>query len=166
MVFEEPIESLFTEGPARVLRVEERTERDVYTQRGVRYYGVVIYQAKRKAVPREVGGKWTYPDDAMETRFLKVRADSSGGCQEPPNAGRLLGHYRENGERWWVFLELLAPASSAESPGAAAPRKSDAGPPRASGTRAPAAAAPSKPSAPPASPRSASPGSTSERKGP
>ncbi len=169
MVFEEPVDSIFTEGPARVLRVEERVEYygdSLPGKRTSRTFGVVIYQAKRKAVPHQVGAKWVYPDDAMETRFVKVRADSQGGCQEPPNAGRLLGHYRENGERWWVFLELSAPSSSAESPGAGAPRKSDAKPPRASETRAPAASSPDKPSVPPASPPSASPGNTSARRVP
>lgn len=151
-LFEEPIGSLFTDGPAIVVKVEQRKEqrvRGVYDHRAMEWdeYGVVIYMAKGRALP---------DDKAHETRFVMV-PDSSGSCEIPENAGRVLGHFRQNGRKWWVFLEKLGSSEAPSPPGPGGQRKSaDVSQPVkvAPGARV---APPARPSAPPASPPQARP---------
>jgi hypothetical protein len=161
-LFEDRIESLFTEGPAVVMKVEQRKDprRSEHQTRGIDWeeYGVVIYTAKSRATPVQRGGSWMMPETAHETRFVRV-PDFNGSCQIPEEAGRLLGHYREQGRKWWVFLEKLGAAPSLPAPDAR--QKSAAvSPPAKAGPAAPARA-PAKPSAPQASRPPDSPGSTS-----
>lgn len=155
-LFEDPLDTIFTLGPAQVLRVEEREVFQGF--KSIRREPVVIYMAKQRAAPVERGGHWVMPDDAMETRFVMVPAETDGGCEIPPNAGRPLGHFRREGRRWWVFLEKLAPDSKGEAPGADVRKKSAAQSrvaPKASGAPSvPAQRAPQPSSRPSASPGS------------
>ena len=148
---------LYTIGVPRVERVETRVEKFA----GPRQYGVVIYRAQSLAYP--IAGKdGTFAEhpEAVVTRILRVRANGDGGCEEPANAGRLLGHYYENGSRYWCFLEKEPAKVSRPAPGG---RPARAGAPAAR-PAAPAkpAAAPGKPSAPPVQQPSGSPGSSAE----
>lgn len=163
-LFEEPVDSIFTLGPAQVLRVEERREpaddpkadRNNFKSR-VRWrsFGVVIYICRQKAVPVQKGESWVMPEEAIETRFIRVLGRANG-CDIPPEAGRFLGHYQEDGQRWWVFLEKLGAAPSPPAP-AARPRSVAQSP----SAKAPGSASSPAPRAPqPASPPQASPGKT------
>lgn len=164
-LFEEPIGSLFTDGPAVVLKVEQRRQQRVRSQwdtRGVEWedYGVVIYTAKAKAAPVPgPGGHYTMPESAIETRFIRV-PDLNGGCVIPEGAGRLLGHYRQDGQRWWVFLEKVG-VEAPERPGSAARPKSGAQSPPGKAAPSGRVSPPGQPSPRPSSQQSGSPGSTS-----
>lgn len=165
-IFEEELSgSIFTLDAPQVLRIEARVdivqgELDRRPRR--KEYAVVIYQCKTGELPapRQVGDSWVMPDNAIETRFVQVTAESDGGCFIPEQAGRLLGHYVRDGRRWWVFLEKLGSASTPESPGTGGPQKSASGSPP--GSKAPAAASSPKaqPSKPQAAPRDMRPGNT------
>lgn len=162
MLFEESVAGmtvveLYTVGPARVERVEQRTEKFA----GPRSYGVVIYRAKSLAYPiAGKDGSFAEHPEAVTTRILKVRANSDGGCEEPANAGRLLGHFWEDGSRYWCFLEKDAEKASRPAP--AARPKQAAAPAAHPKAPAPGAGAPGKPSARPAAPPDEKRGSTSE----
>jgi len=145
-LFEEPVGSLFTDGPAIIVKVEQRREqrvRSVYDHRGVEWdeFGVVIYMAKGRALP---------DDKAHETRFVLV-PDSNGYCQVPETAGRLLGHYRQNGRRWWAFLEKLGSSVTPSPPAPDGRQKSAAVSQPAKAAPVGRASPPAKPSGPPAS---------------
>jgi hypothetical protein len=163
-LFEEPVGSIFTDGPAVIVKVEQRSEplRSMFDTRGVswRKFGVIIYQAKGKASPVQKGGEWMMPETAHETRFLKV-PHFGEGCEVPENAGRLLGHYEEDGRRWWVFLEKLGSASASAPPAPAERRKS--APQSPSAPRAPASSTGAPPSKQPTSPPGQRPGSNAGR---
>jgi hypothetical protein len=146
-LFEEPIGSLFTDGPAIVVKVEQRKEqrvRSIYDHRAMEWdeFGVVIYMAKGRALPDE---------KAVETRFILV-PDSSGSCQIPENAGRVLGHFRQNGRRWWCFLEKLGSSEAPSPPGAGEQRKSTGVSQPSKAAPGARVAPPAKPSVPPTSP--------------
>ncbi len=164
-LFEEPVDSIFTDGPAVVLKVEQRREprtRSLFDTRAMEWneYGVVIYTARGKAAPVQKAGEWVMPDSAHETRFIRVM-DVNGGCEIPPEAGRLLGHFRQNGQKWWVFLEKLGSSATAASP--APDARPQSRPVSQPSKAAPSgrAAPPGKPSAPPASPGPQRPQGTS-----
>lgn len=161
-LFEDRVDSIFTEGPAVVVKVEQRKDptRSMHATRGIEWeeYGVVIYTAKSRVAPVQRGGHWVMPESAHETRFVRV-PDHGGACEIPANAGRVLGHYREGGRKWWVFLEKLGAEPS--PPGPDARQKSASGSQPSKAAPAARAPAPSKPSAPPASRPPATPGSTS-----
>lgn len=166
-LFEEPVGSIFTDGPAQVIKVEQRSEptRSGFSTTGIdwRKFGVVIYLAKNKAAPVKKGTGWDFADTAIETRFVKV-AHFAEGCAVPESAGRLLGHYEEDGRRWWVFLEKLGSASASVPPEPAAPRKAAAQSPPA--PRAPGASSPGQSSKSPTSPPGQRPGSNAGRSQP
>ncbi len=141
MLFEEPVGTLYTDGPAIVVKVEQRREqrvRSIYDHRAMEWeeFGVVIYLAKGRALP---------DDKAHETRFV-LMPDSNGSCQVPENAGRLLGHYRQNGRRWWAFLEKLGSAEAPSPPAPGERQKSNAVSPPGKGAPAARASLPAKPS--------------------
>ncbi len=164
-LFEEPIGDLCTDGPAVVLKVEQRKEprfRSVWDTRGVEWveFGVVIYTARGKATPVQRNGEWGMPESATVTRFIRV-ADHNGSCAIPPEAGRLLGHFRQDGQKWWVFLEKVG-ASAAPSPPVPGERPRSAAQSPA-GKAAPSASSvpPRQPAAPQASRPQGKPDSTS-----
>lgn len=159
-LFEEPLGSLYTDGPAIVVKVEQRREqavRGIYDHRAMEWneFGVVIYMAKARVLPDE---------KAHETRFVMV-PDSSGSCEVPENAGRLLGHFRQQGRRYWVFLEKLG-SSEAPSPPAPGERpRSNAVSQPSKGAPAARVSPPAKPSGQPASPSQQKPVGTSAQGG-
>lgn len=168
-LYEEPVGPLFTEGPAIVVKVEQRREqrvRSLYDTRGVEWeeFGVVIYMAKNRATPVQRGEHWVMPDTAHETRFVLV-SDVSGSCEVPENAGRVLGHYRQHGRRWWVFLEKLGSAEAPSPPAPGARQKSAGVSPPAKAAPAARAAPPATPSGPQASPPQQRPQGTSAQGG-
>lgn len=159
-LFEEPIGSLFTDGPAIVVKVEQRREqrvRSIYDHRAMEWdeFGVVIYMAKGRALP---------DDKAVETRFVLV-PDSGGCCQVPENAGRLLGHYRQNGRRWWAFLEKLGASVAPSPPVTDARPKSAAVSQPAKAAHGGSVAPPGKPSERQASPPAQRPSGTAAQGG-
>jgi hypothetical protein len=164
-LFEEPVESIFTDGPAVVLKVEQRREprtRSLYDTRKMEWdeYGVVIYTARGKPAPILKAGEWVMPESAHETRFVRV-PDVNGGCAIPPEAGKLLGHYRQNGQRWWVFLEKLGSGATAASPAPAERPQSKPVSQPAKGAPAGRGGSQGQPSARPASPAPPRPPGTS-----
>lgn len=155
-LFEERVDSLFTDGPAVVVKVEQRKEprcRSQFDTGAMVWdeFGVVIYTARAKAVPVLRGSSWVIPESAIETRFVKV-PDINGSCEIPENAGRVLGHYRENGRRWWVFLEKLGSAVAPSPPAPGGPQKSRTVSHPSKAAPVGNVSPPAKPSGPPASP--------------
>lgn len=152
-LFEDPIGELLTCGPATVVKVEQRREqraRSIYDTGKMEWeeFGVVIYMAAARAVPvQSPDGSWGMQGDAYRTRILMI-ADSNGSCEVPDGAGRLLGHFRQSGRRWWAFLEKPGSSVAPSPPAPGAQRKSDA-------VSQPAKAAPGA--------RGATPGKPSER---
>lgn len=168
-IFEEELDgrSIFTLGAPQVLRIEARSEvvmGELDRRPRRRDFAVVIYQCKTGELPapRQVGDSWVMPDNAIETRFVQVTAESDGGCFIPENAGRLLGHYVRDGRRWWVFLEKLALPSSDESPGTAERQKSVSGSPPGSKAPVPGASSKAQPSRPQAGQPAPKPGNTAK----
>lgn len=151
-LFEERLSSVFTIGPATIVKVEQRRDpvRSMFRTSGVEWeeYGVVIYTAKQRAVPVHNEGGYVFPEGTVETRFIRV-PDRAGSCEIPENAGRVLGHYREHGQRWWVFLEKPSPERAASRPAPAERPKSAVQSPNGkaapSGQQAPRASQPSSP---------------------
>lgn len=168
-LYEEPVGSLFTEGPAVIVKVEQRREqraRSIYDTRGVDWeeFGVVIYMARGRAVPVQRGEHWVMPDSAHETRFVLV-PDVSGSCEVPENAGRILGHFRQQGRRWWAFLEKLGSAEAPSPPAPDGRQKSASVSQPSKAAPASRAALPAKPSAQQASPAQPRPQGTSAQGG-
>lgn len=168
MIFEDELHAdgldLFTVGPCRVERVEQRREPVVLEHKftlermsgPMRSFGVVIFRCKERAAPVvEREGAWVQNPSAVLTRIIVVRATRSGGCDEPEEAGRLLGHYQQDGVRYWAFAhrdEARKTPESAERPSRAAQSPAAS---RASGA---SGGSPARPSAPQARPVGASPG--------
>lgn len=164
-LYEEPVGSLFTDGPAIVVKVEQRREqraRSIYDTRGVEWeeFGVVIYMARGRATPVQRGEHWVMPESAHETRFVSV-PDVNGSCEVPENAGKILGHYRQHGRRWWVFLEKLGSAEAPSPPAPGARQRSASVSPPSKAAPDARAVLPAKPSGQHASPPPQRPQGTS-----
>lgn len=168
-LYEDPVGALFTEGPAIVVKVEQRREqrvRSLYDTRGVEWeeFGVVIYMAKGRATPVQRGEHWVMPETAHETNFVIIQ-DVNGSCEVPENAGRVLGHYRQNGRRWWVFVEKLGSAGGVSPPAPGARQKSTGVSPPVKAAPGARVSPPARPSAPQASPAQQRPQGTSAQGG-
>lgn len=146
-LFEDEVTAtIATDGPCEVLGVEQRTEylAERFGPQRVRQYGAVVFRAEARMYPKidERTGQWAVPPTAKETRLILMRA-SLRGNELPPSAGRFLGSYTEEGERWFAFLakdvrESRRPEGS-EAPkaaGAPAPGKAE-GPSPAASAKAP-----------------------------